>query len=123
MNLRKMDPAKVKKLRREAVRHLRFVVGPYRLQLDGGRHFLHEHPETATSWVDPAMLRLLKLPKVGTTVSDQCEYGLLTPGPNGEPMAAKKPTKWASSSPQMLQRLFTQKNLFKHLMLKCSLSF
>ena len=40
-----------------------------------------------------------------TTVSDQSEYGVLTPGPDGEPMDAKKPTKWMSSSPHMLKRL------------------
>ena len=42
---------------------------------------------------------------VSTVVSDQCEYGLLTPGPKGEPMPAKKPTRWMSSSPHMLKRL------------------
>ena len=47
----------------------------YRLQLDAGRHVLREHPETATSWADDAMRRLLLEPKVSTTVSDQCEYG------------------------------------------------
>ena len=44
-------------------------------------------------------------PGVGITVSDQCEYGLTTWGPDGTPMPAKKPTKWMSSSPQMLECL------------------
>ena len=105
MNHRKMDPNVVEELRKEAVRHLRFVIGLYKIQLDGGRHFLHEHPETATSWNDPSMNKLLKEKRVSTTVSDQCEYGLLTPGPEGAPIAAKKPTKWMSSSPHMLKRL------------------
>jgi hypothetical protein len=105
MNHRKMDPVVVEKLRKEAVRHLRFVIGLYGIQVANGRHFLHEHPETATSWSDPAMVALLSLPKVSSVVSDQCEYGLLTPGPGGIPMAAKKPTRWASSSPHMLKRL------------------
>ena len=51
------------------------------------------------------MLALLDLPNVDTVVSDQCEYHLYTTGPNGERMLAKKPTKWASTSPQMLHRL------------------
>ena len=51
------------------------------------------------------MVKLLREKRVSTVVSDQCEYGLLTPGPNGEPMPAKKPTKWASSSSHMLKRL------------------
>ena len=105
LNYRKMDPQVVEERRREAVLHLRFVIGLYKLQISGGRHFLHEHPETAISWDDAMMRKLLKEKSVATVVSDQCEYGLLTPGPNGEPMAAKKPTKWASSSPHMLKRL------------------
>ena len=105
MNHRKMDPVHVEELRKEAVRHVRFVISLYKIQFDGGRHFLHEHPETATSWADPSMTKLLNEKRVSTTVSDQCEYGLLTPGPNGEPMAANKPTKWMSSSPHMLKRL------------------
>ena len=87
------------------MRHLRFVIGLYGIQISNGRHFLHEHPETAASWYDPAMVALLAMPKVSSVVSDQCEYGLLTPGPGGVPMPAKKPTRWASSSPQMLKRL------------------
>ena len=50
------------------------------------------------------MLKLLNHRRVKTTVSDQCQYGLVTPGPGGEMLPAKKPTKWASSSPQMLAR-------------------
>lgn len=108
MNHRKIKPEVVEELRIEAVRHLRFVIGLYKIQLDGGRHFLHEHPETATSWIDPSMIKLLTLNKDSTVVSDQCMYGLLTPGPDGAPMPAKKPTKWASSSPHMLRRLATR---------------
>ena len=104
MNHRKMHPDEVEKRRKEAVRHLRFVVGLYMIQLTNGRHFLHEHPETASSWSDPSILELLSMPRVSSVVSDQCEYGLLTPGPGGVPMPAKKPTRWASSSPHMLKR-------------------
>ena len=51
------------------------------------------------------MLNILANPKVGSVVSHQCEYGLLTPDKNGIPKPAMKPTRWASSSPRMLQRL------------------
>ena len=105
INLKKMDPKRVKELRREAVKHLHFVAGLYRMQLDEGRHFLHEHPATASSWSDPWIERLLRHPKVSSLISDQCEYGLLTPDAQGRPTPAKKPTRWMSSSPFMLQRL------------------
>ena len=48
---------------------------------------------------------MMKQKRVSTVVPDQCEYGLFTPGPDGEPMPAKKPTRWMSSSPHMLKRL------------------
>ena len=105
MNHKKMDPERVDVLRKEAVQHLHFVVGLYKLQLEGGRHFLHEHPATASSWQDTWMEKLMQHKGVATVVSDQCEYGLLTPGPDGQPTPAKKPTRWMSSSPHMLKRL------------------
>ena len=105
INHRRMDPKRVETLRREAVMHLHFVAGLYKLQVDGGRHFLHEHPATATSWSDPWIKRLLQHPKISALVSDQCEYGLLTPDANGVPTPAKKPTRWMCSSPFMLNRL------------------
>ena len=52
INHRKMDPARVEELRKEAVMHLHFMMGIYRIQIDGGRHFLHEHPASATSLND-----------------------------------------------------------------------
>ena len=105
LNFKKMAPERVKAILNEGRRHLHFVISLYKLQLDEGRHFLHEHPQGASSWKDVQMLKLLNHPRVKTTVSDQCQYGLVTPGPGGDMMPAKKPTKWASSSPQMLARL------------------
>ena len=46
---RKVDPDVVEKLRKEAVRLLRPVIGLYAIQVSNERHFLHGHPETATS--------------------------------------------------------------------------
>ena len=105
INHRRMSPEKVESLRKEAVKHLHFVVGLYKLQLDGGRHFLHEHPAGATSWRDPWVVKLQNHPRVKVVVSDQCEYGLLTPDLDGNPTPAKKPTRWMSSSSHMINRL------------------
>ena len=105
INLRRMDPAKVELMRAEAVKHLHFVMGIYKMQLDGGRHFLHEHPATASSWSDPWVIKMLQHPRVSALVSHQCEYGLLTPDSDGVPTPAKKPTRWMSSSSFMLERL------------------
>ena len=100
-----MSPDKVKSILREGRRHLHFVISLYKVQLENGRHFLHEHPHGASSWQDVHMKKLLNHARVNSTVSDQCQYGLFTPGPNGQLMPAKKPTRWASTSPQMLARV------------------
>ena len=105
LNFPKMDPVKVEMILKEAKKHLHFVISLYQLQLADNRHFLHEHPVGATSWRDKYMMRLLSHPKVGTSVADQCMYGLKTMDPAGNMVEAKKPTKWASSSSYMLKRL------------------
>ena len=105
LNFSKMDPKRVEEILRKPKDYLRFVIRLYRIQLDQGRHFLHEHPQSARSWQDEHMVDLLADPRVGITVSDQCEYGLFTPGPDGQPRRAKKPPQWACPSPWMLKRL------------------
>ena len=100
-----MDSVRVEELRKEAVMHLHFVMGTYRIQINGGRRFLHEHPAGATSWNDAWVKRIMQHPRVTSVVSDQCEYGLLTPNADGVPTPAKKPTRWMSTSPQMIKRL------------------
>ena len=77
----------------------------YAEQLRHERHVLHEQPNGARSWSEPLMQRLLQHPRVNTVVAHQCEFGLVTPDINGQPMAAKKPTRFASSSLPMLRRL------------------
>ena len=108
LNFPKMPPEKVKEKVAEGVRHLHFVISIYKKQLDAGRHFLHEHPQGASSWTDPWMLKLLRLPGVHTAVADQCMYGLVTHTASGNWVAAKKPTKFATSSVQMASRLGTR---------------
>ena len=44
---------------RRAEKHMNFAARIYRIQLEGGRYFVHEHPAMATSWKLPCMRRLL----------------------------------------------------------------
>ena len=108
LNYRKMDPVKVAKLKKIGLKHLRFMISLYQIQLAEGRHFLHEHPSSASSWRDQEMVRLLGHGRVNVVTMDQCMYGLATPGPNGVQIPAKKPTRWASTSAPMLRRLSTK---------------
>ena len=108
LNFPKLHPADVEQRLAEGRRHLHFVIGLYKIQLDHGRHFLHEHPQGALSWQDSMMENLLRHPRVRTVVSDQCEYGLVTPDLQGNVVPAKKPTRWATTSEQMARRLSTR---------------
>ena len=98
----------VAELRRRLIERqvtLQFAAEIYCLQLAGGRHFLHEHPVGAVSWKEECMKALARQPGVGSVVGDQCQYGLTTRGPGGRPMPAKKPTRFMSSSPAVLEAL------------------
>jgi hypothetical protein len=97
--------AEWEKRRRAAEVLLTFAAAVYKLQLLAGRHFLHEHPAGATSWSHPAMSRLLATPGVGAVVAHQCAYGLQASTPGGGQALAKKPTRFMSSAPAVLEAL------------------
>ncbi len=75
------------------------------MQVLAGRHFLHEHPAGATSWTQPPMTRLLATPGVGAVVAHQCAYGLQSSTAGGGSAPAKKPTRFMSSAPALLEAL------------------
>ena len=87
------------------MKHIRFACRIYRSQLRRGKHFLHEHPESAFSWKTREIKRMLRHPGVSKTKMDQCRYGLEFKDKDGVTRPCKKPTVWMSSSPQMLEQL------------------
>ena len=93
--------------RRKAVGRMLFgfAVEIYDLQVRAGRHFLHEHPASATSWQERSMQDLCSRPGVSVIVGDQCRYGLQARGKDGVPGPAMKPTKFASSAVEVLREL------------------
>ena len=48
-NFAKMPIERVREILENGISHLEFCIELYRIQIQGGRYFLHEHPETATS--------------------------------------------------------------------------
>ena len=81
--------------------HLAFVTELYQIQMDGGRYFLHENPESASSWERPPMARLACDPRVERVVGDQCQYGQQSH--TGAPV--RKATGWMSNSKEILRTL------------------
>ena len=84
---------------------LDFAVEIYELQLRAGRHFLHEHPQSAASWQEPRVRALLRDPRVGTAVAHLCQYGMATKDACGGRAPARKATTFMSSSAALLRRL------------------
>ena len=105
LNRGRVDGAVRDRLLAEARVLLGFAVEIYEMQLRAGRHFLHEHPASASSWSDPRVVRLLQDPRVGVVTGDQCRYGLKTHCAGGGKAPARKPTRFMSSAPAILERL------------------
>jgi hypothetical protein len=91
----------------EAEEHIKFVVEIYRMQVEGGRWFLHEHPAGASSWDLEVIKRLEKEAGVEISVADQCQYGLRTWGRNRrvKDVAARKRTKFMTNSEEIAAEL------------------
>ena len=81
----------------DAVRMVNVAVKMAEIQLDGGRHFVFEHPLTASSWRLPSLQRLRRRAGVLETVIHQCRYGLVSEDREGL-APAKKPTRLLTSS-------------------------
>jgi len=80
--------------------HLEFVCELYRDQVAAGRYFLHEHPETATSWDERCMKEVSNLPGVSKVIGDQCQFGQ-----EYEHEPIKKATGWLSNAMKVLEAL------------------
>eukprot|EP00973_Karenia_brevis_P061083 8493537-Karenia_brevis.AAC.1 len=82
----------------EAVRHIEFMAEIYRMQIKGGRWFLHEHPASATSWSLRVIRKLEEEVGVKLSVADQCMYDLVTWSKDGNRLLpARKTTKFMSN--------------------------
>ena len=99
------DPKIVKREKRRALVHLEFMTEIYREQIEGGRFFLHEHPESAGSWAEKCISDLLAIPSVSRVCGDQCQYGqeVQYGAFRGQPV--RKATGFMSNAPRVLQRL------------------
>lgn len=81
-----------------ARRHLEFATKLYKIQTQEGRYFLHEHPESASSWQEKSVREVFNIKGVQRVVGDQCRYGLVARGANGYG-PARKSTGFMTNSP------------------------
>jgi hypothetical protein len=107
LNHKNMRPQEVRRRVAEAETLLGFAIEVYEHQLHHGRHFLHEHPASATSWSVPGMAALRKRKGVGEVVSHLCQFVLSTRSGKGRERALK-PTRFLSSAAEVLKHLDKQ---------------
>ena len=81
----------------EAVRMVNFAVRVAELQLDARRHFVFEHPLTASSWRLPSLKRLRRRAGVFESSFHMCAYGLTSTDRSGTG-PARKATRVLTSS-------------------------
>ena len=70
----------------------------YELQWREGRYFLHEYPETASSWKDESVMKMLERQGVVRVVGDQCRFGFTSSDGQREGPARKR-TGFMTNSP------------------------
>eukprot|EP00969_Alexandrium_andersonii_P056439 2488603-Alexandrium_andersonii.AAC.1 len=110
-----MDPEVAVESKRKAKAHLGFVVKIYRSQLERGARFLRERPVTANSRGEECAKDLTARPEVQRGVGHMCRFGTTAPAPacagvgpvstGARRLPVRKPTRWASSSPEILKRV------------------
>ena len=102
---RSTDRSRMKLAYDRAVRHIEFTVELYREQHQGGRLFLHEQPQSATSWNLRCLKSLAEIPGVGRVVGDQCQFGAEVKNGKLRGSPVKKPTGFLSNSAEVLRAL------------------
>ena len=101
INVARRDPAIVEREKVAGRVHLQWCCYLYRKQIARGMYFLQEHPNGATSWMEPCVLEVLGLDSVKRIRADQCQHGQESDA--GNPI--KKPTGFMSNAPHLLEAL------------------
>ena len=103
--------------------HLEFCTKLYALQIHHGRYFLHEHPQSATSWREECVQKILGEEGVTYANADGCQYGLASQDGKGRG-AARKAAGFMTNAPYVALQLKkrcpnrTGKNYHRHVILE-----
>ena len=94
-------PAETRRRRAAGEVHVRFCGELYAEQITNWRVFLHEHPDSASSWKLSCIQEILAEDTVDRVIGDQCQYGQATA--QGDRL--NKAILWISNSPAILEQL------------------
>ena len=84
---------------------LNFALDVYTWQHHRNRYFVHEHPQSASSWNLPEVRAVQCLDGVASVVNDACVFGMTATDRDGIRKPVKKPTRWLSNAPALLRHL------------------
>ena len=90
LNKGRMGQDKYEDMIRKATVHLEFCAKLYKIQMDRGRYFLHEHPASAKSWENDMMSRLSKDQRVYTIIGDMCRFKMTQQDEYGTGLVKKR---------------------------------
>ena len=79
-----------------------FCIKVYRIQLEGRRHLVHEHPEKSRAWEMPELTELMMHPEIGSVVLHMCALRMVAEDEKGE-APVRKGTRRMSSSGEVLK--------------------
>ena len=79
-----MDPAKKEKMIREGKTHFQFCMTLYKIQVENGMYFLHEHPYSASSWKEPCVEEVMSMDGVKVVRGDMCAFGMWQDSDNSD---------------------------------------
>ena len=105
LNYPKMNRDEVLRRQGEARVLLGFALAVYHWQLNRGCYFLHEHPDSASSWELPEVRAMMGRPGVQVTKTDACVLGMKTVDASGVEGPVKKPTRWMGNAPYLMKEL------------------
>ena len=86
---------------RIAKKQIQFCMEIYQMQMDRGKFFLHEHPDSASSWKLPEVQRMMNNRKVRTVKCDMCTFGMEATDKEGTALVRKR-NKLMSNSSEVL---------------------
>ena len=82
------------------IRHREFIIELYKIQMESGLYFLHEHPHGASSWQTPAMQEFILKNSVHLGVGHMCRHGMKVGG-----KLVYKPARWLSNGRLIVEAL------------------
>ena len=106
-NLNKCRPGgaqKVEEAQQRAKIHLDFSAKVYRAQMRAGRYFIHEHPQSASSWKVASIQELADSPMVVKAYANMCAFGMMSKDKEG-PGPVLKPTLFLTNSAEVRREL------------------